>query len=261
MATSLTHRYIPRIEQTEKNLFIEEYYSSTDTKIYMDDMEQSEIAYINYSLQEQLKPIYGYASRTFDDVAVGNRIVTGMFKVTVKNPESQSSMSTIIDRSNNSTLEDYNDNQQELMNAIEWITEGKNNNTVSTVIQEDDETFAYRTKLINLGYDLDYNSSAYVLEQQIKKFQSEHEELEVNGMLTISTKNKIDEMLNNSSLSTITVPIGTYIYMSPMFSSDKIQITEEQDIYILDEFSYDDGWVHVMTKYGEEGYINTMEVL
>ena len=32
MATSLTHKYIPRMEQTEKNLFIEEYslaYSSS----------------------------------------------------------------------------------------------------------------------------------------------------------------------------------------------------------------------------------------
>ena len=68
----MTHRYIPRIEQREENLFTEEYYSSTDTKIYIDDIEQTEISYISYSLQEQLKPIYGYASNTFDDVAIGN---------------------------------------------------------------------------------------------------------------------------------------------------------------------------------------------
>ena len=260
MATSLTHKYIPRIEKTEENLFVEEYYSSTDTKIYIDEIEQTEIAYINYSLQEQLKPIYGYASRTFDDVAVGNRIVTGMFKVSIKNPEAQTPMETIIERSTNSTLEDYNENQQELMDAIEWITEGKVNDTVNTVIQEDDETFSYKTKLINLGYDLDYNSSTYVFEQQIKKFQSDNKDLEVNGKLTSETKNKIDQLLKNSSMKTITISKGTNIYMSPMFASDKHQVNNEQDVYVLDEFSYDDGWIHIMTKDGEEGYINTKEV-
>ena len=234
MATSLTHKYIPRIEQTEENLFIEEYYSSTDTKIYIDDIEQTEIAYINYSLQEQLKPIYGYASRTFDDVAIGNRIVTGIFKVSIKNPEAQSSMSTIIERSTNSTLIDYNDNQQELMDAIEWITGEQVNDTVNAVTQEDDETFLYKTKLINLGYDLDYNSSAYTLEQQIKKFQSDNKELEINGKLTTQTKAKIDELVKNSSMKTISIPAGANIYMSPMFSSDKSPVIEEQEVYILD---------------------------
>lgn len=258
MATSLTHKYIPRIEQTEENLFMEEYYSSTDTKIYMDDIEQSEIAYINYALQEQLKPIYGYASRTFDDVAVGNRIVTGMFKVPIKNPESQSSMSAIIERSKKSTLEDYNENQQELMDAVDWITGGQTNNTIQSVIQEDDTTFEYRTKLINLGYDLDYNSSSYVLEQQIKKFQADYN-LDVTGILTMSTKDKIDEVLANGSMPTMYLSKGTRIYMSPTFSSSSEALLEGQNVYILDS-SYDDGWVYIMTKDGTEGYINTKEV-
>ena len=33
MADSFTHKWIPRVDQQEKNLFIEEYYSSTDTQI------------------------------------------------------------------------------------------------------------------------------------------------------------------------------------------------------------------------------------
>lgn len=259
MATSLTHRYIPRIEQTEENLFMEEYYSSTDTKIYMDDIEQSEIAYINYSLQEQLKPIYGYASRTFDDVAVGNRIVTGTFKVSIKNPEAQTPMSTIIERSKNSTLESYNENQQELMDAIDWITNGEASIS-DTVLVEDDETFEYRTKLINLGYDLTYNSSSYVLEQQIKKFQADNN-LDVSGVLTVSTKNKIDEILASSNMQTIYLPKGTKIYFSPMFSSDSEPVTEGQQVYILDDVSYNDGWMYIMTKDGVEGYVNIKEVV
>lgn len=260
MATSLTHRYIPRIEQTEENLFIEEYYSSTDTKIYIDDIEQSEIAYINYSLQEQLKPIYGYASRTFNDVAVGNRIVTGMFKVPIKNPEAQTPKSTIVERSKNPTLEDYNENQQELMDAIDWITGENKTDVIESILQEDDETFEYRTKLMNLGYWLEYDSSTEALKQQIKKFQSDNG-LDVTGLLTVSTKYKIDELLKNSSTPTMHLPKGTRIYMSPMFSSDNTVTLESQTVYILDNHSYGNGWVYIMTEDGTTGYINKEGIL
>lgn len=255
MATSLTHKYIPRIEQTEENLFIEEYYSSTDTKIYMDDIEQSEIAYINYSLQEQLKPIYGYASRTFDDVAVGNRIVTGMFKVSIKNPEAQTSMDVIKERAKKTTLEDYNENEQDLMNAVDWITNGSSTYK-DTVIKEDNETFDYRTKLIALGYNLTYDSSNYTLEQQIKKFQQDNG-LEIDGKLTSSTKTLIDEALKNASLPKMEITKGTKLYLSPLFSSSSTIITETQQVIVLDE--YDDGWTYIMMQNGEKGYINTQE--
>lgn len=261
MATSLTHKYIPRIEQTEENLFVEEYYSSTDTKIYIDDTEQSEIAYISYSLQEQLKPIYGYSSRTFDDVAIGNRIVTGTFKVSIKNPEAQTPMSTIIERGKTPTLDDYNENQQELMDAIDWITGVNKTDEIESVLQEDDETFEYRAKLMSLGYFLEYDSSTESLKQQIKKFQSDNEDkgLDVNGLLTISTKSLIDELLMAKSTQTISVPKGTKIYMSPMLSSDSTTISKDQDVYVIDNYSYN-GWIYVMTKDRTTGYINKEEL-
>lgn len=256
MATSLTHKYIPRIEQTEENLFMEEYYSSTDTKIYMDDIEQTEISYISYSLQEQLKPIYGYSSRTFDDIAVGNRIVTGVFKVPIKNNEIQTPITTIVERSQNSTLEDYNEGQQDLMDAVDWIVAQKDV-TASAATDEDNETFEYRAKLINLGYSLDYNSNSSVLTQQIKKFQSEHN-LEANGKLTSETKKEINKALSNSNLPTKSFPAGTKIYFNAAFSSETVTtLTEDQDVYILNDTSYDDGWIHVMTKDGKEGFVNT----
>jgi hypothetical protein len=258
MATSLTHKYIPRIEQTEENLFIEEYYSSTDTKIYMDDVEQSEIAYISYSVQEQLKPIYGYASRTFDDIAIGNRIVTGMFKVPIKNPEAQTPMETIIERSSNSTLEDYNSNQQELMDAVDWIT-GEKDQYTDTVIVEDDETFTYRTKLITLGYDLQYDSSTAVLEQQIKRFQQDYG-LDITGKLTASTKSTIDKLIAENAKEKMTLLPGTKLYSKPISSTNSYEtILVETEVIILEK--YDDGWIHVMTPDNKEGFINLSEVI
>lgn len=262
MATSLTHKYIPRINQTEENLFVEEYYSSTDTKIYIDDIEQTEISYINYALQEQLKPLYGYSSRTFDDVAIGSRIVTGTLKVSVKNPEAQSSLDDILQRSKspNLTIEDYNNSQQEIKDTIEWISIQSNPNINDLDIQEDDGTFEYRTKLINLGYDLDYNSSPAVLSNAIKKFQKEHNIGDGTGILDADTINAIDSELNHANLDTMTIPSGTKIYYGPSYTFDVIETTSySQEVYILDN-DYDNGWIYIMTKDGTEGYINKNKI-
>lgn len=125
--SQLTHKYINRIPEREENLFLEEYYSGTDTKVFIDNDPQTEIAYISYSVSEQLKPLYGYASRTWDDVAVGNRIVTGTFKVSIKNPEEQSSREEVIEHKyvdkEQSTLEEIaemNKAEEEAKQEMEW---------------------------------------------------------------------------------------------------------------------------------------------
>ena len=246
MATSLTHKYIPRIEQTEENLFMEEYYSSTDTKIYMDDAEQTEIAYINYSLQEQLKPLYGYASRTFDDIAIGSRIVTG----------AQTPMSTIVERGKHKTIEDYNESQDDLKDTIEWITKpSQNTGPTETIHVESDEMFEYRSKLINLGYDLDYNSSTNVLKKEIKKFQNAHG-LEVTGILDDATKDAIDNAMSSSSgLKTKTLPAGTKIYLGCAKTFDVVKtLSSSEEVFVIDD-DYDNGWMYIMTKDGTEGYV------
>lgn len=256
MATSFTHRYIPRIEQTEENLFVEEYYSSTDTKIYIDDEKQTEIAYINYSLQEQLKPLYGYSSRTFDDIAIGSRIVTGTFKVPIKNPEAQTKMDEIKSGGNTNTNQDYNDRQNDLVNGIEHITHTAGNSDSSTEKEyvESDEEFQYMSKLIALGYDLDYNSNKSTLKFQIKKFQKAHN-LQTTGTFDDATKDGIDRVVGTSrQLETRRVPAGTVLYLGPATTFDKVTtLKSAEDVYIIDD-DYDD-WTYVMLKDGTEGYI------
>jgi hypothetical protein len=262
MGIPMTHKYIPRQEPNEENLFIEEYYSSTDVKIYIDDEEQTEIGYINYSLREQLKPIYGYSSRTFDDVAVGNRIVTGMIKIPIKNPEAQTSLLSIIEQGTESIVSShysYNENQQELKNAIDWIT-GENENVTNKdeSLVDEEVSFEYKSKLILLGYNLNYNSTSTTLKQQIKQFQKDHELFE-DGLLTTETMKEIDKQIENKELSKITLPKKTKIYLKPIFSSSSIKTKEKQEVYLIDS-NYGDGWAYIRTEDGEEGYINMKEV-
>lgn len=127
--SQLTHKYINRIPEREENLFLEEYYSGTDVKVYIssEHKPETEIAYISYSVSEQLKPLYGYASRTWDDVAVGNRIVTGAFKMSIKNPKEQSSYEEVIlhqnidkEKSTLEQIEEMNQKEEEAKQEQEW---------------------------------------------------------------------------------------------------------------------------------------------
>ena len=231
-----THKYIPRIPEREENLFLEEYYSGTDTKVYIDNEEQTEIAYISYSVSEQLKPLYGYASRTWDDVAVGTRIVTGAFKVSIKNPEEQSSyeevvLHQIIDKEQ-STLEEIanmNKQEEEQKKEQEWIDdtsdetsgdEGNgNDNEDSDNGNSDDnltpsvpkETFSqevldYEIKLQTLGYtvmpsgmvDEDGEVLGFTL-PAILEFCSDHSVIPARKFTT-DIKNAIDKALTTDTL-------------------------------------------------------------
>lgn len=132
MANSFTYKYVPNPNRREANLFREEYYSSTDVRIFFDDEEQTEIASISYSINEQLSPIYGYKSRTWDDVAVGTRVVNGTIEMPIRNPEKQFYENNVLKDAlyNNKDIsagfyegnknDIYNDIQDNMLNDLEW---------------------------------------------------------------------------------------------------------------------------------------------
>lgn len=57
------------------------YYSSVDAEIYFGDLFIDEVTSIEWAVQQQAMPIYGYNSYCFDDMAVGTRLVQGQFAV------------------------------------------------------------------------------------------------------------------------------------------------------------------------------------
>lgn len=82
-----TIKHNNRSNNRDFNIFTEEYFGGSDAFIYTSDKREHQIAHIQFSIQEQQKPIYGYGSRTFDDIAVGNRIVIGAFKIPIQNTD------------------------------------------------------------------------------------------------------------------------------------------------------------------------------
>lgn len=57
------------------------YYSAIDAELYYGDIYIDEVTQIAWSIQQQTMPLFGYNSYTFDDIAVGSRLIQGQFSI------------------------------------------------------------------------------------------------------------------------------------------------------------------------------------
>jgi peptidoglycan hydrolase-like protein with peptidoglycan-binding domain len=70
--------------QTEYQFFPEEYFTGSDLTIYFDDIWLDELTHLQFTLKEQVMPVFGYNSYVWDSVARGNRIIQGSFAIGFK---------------------------------------------------------------------------------------------------------------------------------------------------------------------------------
>ena len=68
----------------EYQRFSEEYFSGCDVSIYFGDVLVDDIVTMQFSINENVAPIYGYASYTYDAVARGTRLIQGSFRISFK---------------------------------------------------------------------------------------------------------------------------------------------------------------------------------
>jgi hypothetical protein len=69
----------PTDNRVEYQIFSQDYFSGADVHLYFGDIFVDEIVNIAWALQEEVMPIYGYNSYTFDAVARGKRVIQGTF--------------------------------------------------------------------------------------------------------------------------------------------------------------------------------------
>lgn len=68
-------------QQIEYQQFPEEFFSGADVIIYFGDVFLADLSGLQFVLIEQVRPIYGYASYTWDVVKRGTRLVRGSFRM------------------------------------------------------------------------------------------------------------------------------------------------------------------------------------
>ena len=254
---SMTHKYIPRIQQREENLFLEEYYSGTDTKVYLNNKQQSEISYISFSLNEQLKPIYGYASRTFDDMSVGNRIVTGIFKMPIKNPEEQDSYETVVEPSTLEEINTKNQLEENKKNNTEWINNTDNNTNTSYT---NDNVFEYQNKLKQLGYNAS-DSGTYDDQTRaaIKQFQRDNNIQSVSGTLNNDTMAEIDTQIEVQNVPKKKVEQKTNVYAGLTTASGIVYTLQpNEEFYLIQDLGV---FSQIRTIDGKDGYVESSKIV
>ena len=254
---SMTHKYIPRIQQREENLFLEEYYSGTDTKVYLNNKQQSEISYISFSLNEQLKPIYGYASRTFDDMSVGNRIVTGIFKMPIKNPEEQDSYETVVEPSTLEEINTKNQLEENKKNNTEWINNTDNNTNTSYT---NDNVFEYQNKLKQLGYNAsDSGTHDDQTRAAIKQFQRDNNIQSVSGTLNNDTMAEIDTQLEVQNVPRKKVEQKTNVYAGLTTASGIVYTLQpNEEFYLIQDLGV---FSQIRTIDGKDGYVESSKIV
>lgn len=254
---SMTHKYIPRIQQREENLFLEEYYSGTDTKVYLNNKQQSEISYISFSLNEQLKPIYGYASRTFDDMSVGNRIVTGIFKMPIKNPEEQDSYKTVVEPSTLEEINTKNQLEENKKNNTEWINNTDNNTNTSYT---NDNVFEYQNKLKQLGYNAS-DSGTYDDQTRaaIKQFQRDNNIQSVSGTLNNDTMAEIDTQIEVQNVPRKKVEQKTNVYAGLTTAFGIVYTLQpNEEFYLIQDLGV---FSQIRTIDGKDGYVESSKIV
>lgn len=68
----------------EYKRFSEEYFAGQDVRIYFGDVWVDEIVSMQFTMMENVAPIFGYASYTYDTVARGSRQIQGSFRINFK---------------------------------------------------------------------------------------------------------------------------------------------------------------------------------
>ncbi|MFS1019735.1 MULTISPECIES: hypothetical protein [Enterococcus] len=58
-----------------------EYFSGSNVRVFFNNKEIEEMTSIQFQMNENVQPIYGFNSYTFDRIARGNRIVQGQFSM------------------------------------------------------------------------------------------------------------------------------------------------------------------------------------
>lgn len=70
--------------RVEYQLFSNDYFTGSDVSLYLGDIWIDDIVDFEFSMTEQIMPVFGYASYTADAFVRGNRIIQGSFTINFK---------------------------------------------------------------------------------------------------------------------------------------------------------------------------------
>ena len=231
-------------QSRKNNLWIEEYYSSVDTKILFNGAEFKNASYVQFSIEENIKPIFGYNSSTFDDVAIGNRLVSGIIRVPVSNLEDNYKLDFYVNIDS-----DKNNND----NKPGWVSNSINNKSKNDSISYNQKIKDYQSKLNSKGYDLIPNGYMdNTTKSAILKFQIEN-----NLTLTGSFDDDTLQSINGDEEYNAVIKHDTSIKVAPKDEyPPSCNVSSGTKLKVVGKYG---NYLHVRNLY-INGYINASDI-
>lgn len=84
--------------------YVKRYYSVIDAEVYFGNEYVEDVHDINWSVQQQVMPLFGFNSYTYDEVARGNRVIVGSFTINFTSPNYLFSILKAADKANTATV-------------------------------------------------------------------------------------------------------------------------------------------------------------
>lgn len=236
----------------DHNIYTEEFFGGADQFIYIGGERYEDISAIQWTIRETLKPIYGYASRKFDDIAVGTRIVQGVIKVPVRNTNTSSDTGSYIQEVASLT----NIGTASVPNWVyKYTPDVSGSSGVGYTASSDSATIAQVQGMLKKdGYDVDVNGINDLKTQKAVEDYKRKKGLTVNSSIDA-------ELLNRMNIKDTTAVIknNTSLRFEPEDDSDTFSEISQGARIIIQE-SYGD-WYYIQGDNNVKGYIKKDEVI
>lgn len=244
-------------QNRDHNIYTEEFLGGADVFIYINGKRYDDISAIQYSIREQQKPIYGYSSRVYDDIATGTRIVQGILKVPVRNTKYNEDLTFGI--KNTITAQKQSKQIQSLIPDWTYNYTSQNIGTKNTAFPVSDNqgvVSEVQAELKKLGYSLDVtglmDSSTKTAIYNYKKDNN----LTVNNKCDIELRIRLGLYQNDHTYKT---RVKSNLRYEPSNSSDVSEsIDPNTTLTILKVI--DDTWALVQVYGSRKGYLKLTEV-
>lgn len=238
----------------DHNIYTEEFFGGADVFIYIDDELYEDISAVQFSVTENIKPIYGYSSRIYDDLAIGTRIVQGVIKVPVRNQNKDKYITSNYKGARNNRL--VNTGTSNVPNWVYKYTTDKKTLGTSSVVSQYDTVGSSTIAAIQLRLGVEVTGTNDLTTQKAVIAYKKANSLEVDT--------NIDSVLLNSlSLSEDSVKTTTgntkLRYKPTADSASYSAVAAKKRVLILENVNEE--WYYVQIDEGATGYIKKSEVV
>lgn len=242
----------------DHNIFTEEYYGGADTFIYINGKRCEDISAMSFSLRETVRPIFGYASRRFDDISVGTRIVQGMIRVPVKN---EGPVDRLTDTSNEGSYRLTNKSSD--ITVPDWVYKyspdkeelGSQNTDYATVDVDRATVATVQTLLAKTDDSVQINGYIDLPTKLAIANYKKNSNLVVNTNLDMDLQNRMGTIGDKYIVSSVS---DIKLRYAPTEDSLSFYDIHGGNILVIQGYVGND-WLLVQVKDGKKGYIKVIE--